>query len=190
MTGSAAGERKEYYSRQELANLLQSYCERENLLSATSKKLYIVDAHLSQLDAVASRQATTKTKKEVSRDVLLKSLLRHRHCTQHHAINGGKVKKGGVPSLTIVMESRQGRKSVTRITHLERFFTDAQHVDTIVDELKRKCAVSVSVGEVKGTKPGSSVELTVQGKKSGEAQEVLQKWGIKPSMIKVEDKTK
>ncbi|CCG82378.1 putative RNA binding protein Ligatin/Tma64 [Taphrina deformans PYCC 5710] len=170
------------YSRLELSGMMDRYYAAHGLVT-TNPKMITVDPEL--FHAVVPK---TSSQRQLSRDVLLRGLIRL--CAVHHRIDGGKIRKGPVPDLEIVMESRQGKKSVTRLLHLDRFLPSPTDVNLIMDELKRKCAVSVSIGEVKGTKPGSSVEVMVQGKKSTEVVEVLETWGVRKAWIKVLDKTK
>lgn len=170
----------EAISVQECNDLLQSYYESQKLVTENAK-LITLDPHLYHLLGKKTNQ------KALSRDVLLRNMLSM--STKYYRINDGKVKKGSPSPVSIIMESRQGRKSVTRVAHLEPYLTSAE-VDEMADALKKKCAVSVSLGEVKGAKPGTSIEILVQGKKSEEVTEVLNDWGIRKAWLKLEDKTK
>jgi translation initiation factor 1 (eIF-1/SUI1) len=52
-------------------------------------------------------------------------------------------RRGKAPKINIVLEKRQGRKTVTRIWGLEQFFLDPNE---LADELRNVCATSASVG--------------------------------------------
>lgn len=167
-------------SVEDCGNLLNSYYDKQNLVTENAK-LINLDPNLYHFLGKKTSQ------KALSRDVLLRNMLNL--STKYYQINDGKAKKGSPPPVSITMESRQGRKSVTRVAHLELYLSSAE-ADDISDALKKKCAVSVSLGEVKGAKPGTSIEIMVQGKKSEEVTEVLNDWGIRKAWIKLEDKTK
>lgn len=170
----------EYLTTDDIRSYLDEYLQKNKLITS-NPKLILLDPNVYHLLGNKTSQ------KQLSREILYRNMALA--CIKHYRINGGKIKKGSPPTIEITMESRQGRKAITRVSHLEAYF-NTREIESICNALKKKCAVSVSVGEVKGTKPGSTVEITIQGKKSQEAQAALEVRGISTGSIKVVDKSK
>lgn len=168
---------KDYLSEDDLRDALLSYYTKENLLT-TNPKMIKLDPQLFHL------LAPTTSQKQLSRDVLLRAMMAK--CLKYYRLNSQKVKKGSPPTIQIIIEQRSGRKSITRITQLDKYFFN-EDLEQICDEMKKRCAVSVSVGPAK---IGVGCEVTVQGKKSEDVSDILQHWGIRKSWLTVEDKSK
>ena len=156
-------ETKNLLSISDLHDALGKYATDHNLVNENPKMITI--------DAVLYHTLKpTSSQKQLSRDVLVKCM--QRCCDQYHSINAQKPRKGAPQKIILTTESRQGRKQVTKVSHLERYFA-TKEVQDLMDTLKRKCAGAVSLGEVKGSKPGTTVEIQIQGQKVQEAKEVL-----------------
>lgn len=96
-----------------------------------------------------------------------------------------KPKSGPPPKVTVVLERRQGKKSVTRIHGLEPFGVDSRQ---LADELQKVCAGSATVGQGTGLKPGL-LEVLVQGSQAAVVEKALARRGVGGKFIAVVDKT-
>jgi translation initiation factor 2D len=92
-------------------------------------------------------------------------------------------RKGHAPRIHIIMETRQGRKTVTRILGLPEFVIS---LDEMAEELRNTCATSASV--VEGV--AGRVEVMVQGPQSAAVISALESRGVKKQYILLEDKRK
>ena len=109
------------------------------------------------------------------------------------------IRKGKLPKINVVLEKRQGRKTVTRFWGLEAFFVNPTE---LADELRNTCATSASVT---GSSPDCNqlieamqtstpkqpmMEVLIQGPQTAAVVDALEKRGIKKSFIVVGDKRK
>jgi translation initiation factor 2D len=123
------------------------------------------------------------------RDKLLERLLDS--SSSYYTISTGtetQTRKGKPPKIHIVLEKRQGRKTVTRFSGLEAFFINPNE---LAEELRNTCATSASVGGLLGSSPKQPVmEVMIQGPQATAVIEALEKRGVKKTFILLEDKRK
>lgn len=114
-------------------------------------------------------------------------------CSPHHAIlrndqdtSDMKPRSGIIPKIEIILETRGGNKTATRVHGLEDYHIRAQ---PLADELRKTCAGSTSVEAWKaGGK--DKMEVMVQGPQKDAVVKALEKRGVDKRWIDVVDKTK
>lgn len=100
---------------------------------------------------------------------------------------GIKPKAGAPPKILVVLDTRQGKKTVTRVSGVEPFGVDPK---AMADELQRTCAGSASVSQLMGSSPKHPVmEITVQGPQQKAVGAYLEKRGVGARFVNVVDKT-
>jgi translation initiation factor 2D len=109
------------------------------------------------------------------------------------------IRKGKPPKISIVMEKRQGRKTVTRFWGLEAFFINP---NDMAEELRNACATSASVAgtptleitltlAVQGATPKLALsEVMIQGPQANSVIDALERRGVKKTFIVLQDKRK
>eukprot|EP00003_Mantamonas_plastica_P026333 TRINITY_DN5358_c0_g1_i9.p1 TRINITY_DN5358_c0_g1~~TRINITY_DN5358_c0_g1_i9.p1 ORF type:complete len:263 (-),score=100.87 TRINITY_DN5358_c0_g1_i9:549-1337(-) len=96
------------------------------------------------------------------------------------------VRKGAMPQVSIVAETRGGHKLVTRLSGLEPWNIDPKELAPLA---QKKFACSVSVADLTG-KNAKGKELTAQGNMIYQFRELLQDlFGLTDKMFDIEDKT-
>lgn len=162
--------------------LLNKYIETESLSQSGNKRIVTLDPVLSNALSISSSPGNEK------RDVLAQNLLQG--CSPYYTITTlegtSKPKPGTPPKISIVIENRQGKKTVTRVFGLEPF---GIHPKGLAEELQKMCAGSSTVGQAVGLKPGL-LEVMVQGSQGTIVGKVLEKRGIPPRWVEVIDKTR
>jgi len=94
-----------------------------------------------------------------------------------------KFRKGPIPTVEIRVETRQGRKQVTRIKGLEVFNIDAKQLAVYA---QKKWACSTSVQALESSKM-QNVEVLIQGNRSAEVSTYLTTaYGLPSNLIKIE----
>lgn len=180
---------KEFYSAEDLKELLSAYYSHNNLVTENSKMITL-DTHISHLLAPMS------THKTLSRDVLHRSLLQA--CSQHYRIinpyfsstpASKKIRSGPPPTILIKLETRNGKRATTKIINLQHYLATPE-IQELQDRLKVKCQASVSQGETNGGKPGMNMEIVVQGKWEVQVIAVLKEQRLNKEWVKIEDMTK
>lgn len=172
---------------------MTTYIQSSDLLMPANKRIVKLDPVLS--NAVLSQAATLDrellAKGTIPRDVLIDRVVSL--CAPFHSIlrNGEtlddpktKPKAGLAPKVGILLETRGGNKTVTRVFGFEPFFVNAQ---PLADELRKGCASSTSVEPFKG---GKGMEVMVQGPQKDAVVKALEKRGVMKAWIEVNDKTK
>jgi translation initiation factor 2D len=108
-------------------------------------------------------------------------------------------RKGKPPKIHVILEKRQGRKTVTRFWGLEAFFIKPNE---LAEELRNTCATSASVGGKlaihtvlilamhTSTPKQPLMEVLIQGPQTPAVIDALEKRGVKKAFIVVEDKRK
>ncbi len=108
-------------------------------------------------------------------------------------------RKGKPPKIHVILEKRQGRKTVTRFWGLEAFFINP---NALAEELRNTCATSASVGgnisictqltlAMNTSTPKQPVmEVLIQGPQTVAVVDALEKRGVKKTFIVIEDKRK
>ncbi|KAK1581066.1 hypothetical protein Q3G72_002737 [Acer saccharum] len=106
----------------------------------------------------------------------------------HHVVTRGSesvIRKGGLKTIQMVTERRQGNKKVTKVSGLETFLIEAE---ALASELQKKCACSTTVAELPGKK---GFEVIIQGGVIDDvAKHLVEQCGIPKRFIEVLDKTK
>jgi len=143
-----------------------------------------------KLDPILANTLFTSppTEQTHKRDVLSEKLVSS--CSPYYRITlpsgeEQKPKSGQVPKVSVVMEKRQGKKTVTRIFGLEPFGIDPKG---LAEELQRVCAGSATVGQGVGLKPGL-LEVMIQGSQSKVVERALEKRGVAGKLVSVLDKS-
>lgn len=165
-------------------------------MQPNNKRLVKLDPTLTNAlftNTTADAAELAKCKGVHKRDQLVERLVQS--CAPFYRVttNGGddgssgqqKPKSGPPPKVTVVLERRQGKKSVTRIHGLEPFGVDPRQ---LADELQKVCAGSATVGQGMGLKPGL-LEVLVQGSQSAVVAKALARRGVAAKFIAVVDKT-
>lgn len=179
----------------ELRPIVTSYLESENLISDTNKRLVTLNPFLSNtiFDGSTSLDREALAKGNVPRDTLLDRV--QAHCSPFHAIlrndeslDSIKPKSGSPPTIQIVLETRSGNKTVSKISGVEPFYIAPQ---PLAEELQKACASSTSVAQLVGSSPKAPVmEILVQGNQKDNVLRALEKRGVNKKWVEVLDKTK
>jgi len=99
-----------------------------------------------------------------------------------------KAKAGNAPKVQIILDTRSGNKTVTKLSGVEVFHINPQ---ALAEELQKVCASSTSVGHLIGSSPKNPVmEIMVQGPQKVSVIKALEKRGVNRQWIEVLDKTK
>lgn len=144
-------------------------------------------------DSQSSSDREVLAKGEVARDALMERVIQA--CSPFWVIlrsdqtaSDVKPKAGSPPKVQIVMETRSGNKTVTKISGLEVYHINPQ---PLADELQKACAGSTSVNQLVGSSPKNPVmEVMVQGPQSQPVIKALERRGVNRQWIDVVDKTK
>jgi translation initiation factor 2D len=125
------------------------------------------------------------------RDALIDRFIAH--CTPYHVIlrndediSAVKPRSGAAPKIEIILETRGGNKTATRVHGLEDYFLRAQ---PLADELRKTCAGSTSVESWTAGGKGK-MEVMVQGPQKEAVVKALEKRGVDKRWIEFLDKTK
>ena len=186
---------KALYLPTELRPIIAAYIESENLISNTNKRL----VNLNPILANAVFGSNTPLDREViakgsvPRDALIDRILQS--CSPFYAIlrnsdtrESVKAKAGNAPKVQIILETRSGNKTVTKVSGVEVFYIGPQ---PLADELQKACASSTSVGQLMGSSPKNPVmEIMVQGPQKDAVVKALERRGVSKQWIEVLDKTK
>ncbi|EXC32473.1 Eukaryotic translation initiation factor 2D [Morus notabilis] len=174
------------YSASDAIAVVYKYIENENLVKLTNKSIVVLDAILCDaLFKGAIKKGSTYPTEIHKKD--LGSTFINRMQAHHIVTRGGEsvVRKGGLKTIQIVTERRQGNKKVTKLSGMETFLIDA---DALASELQKKFACSTSVAELPGKK---GHEVLVQGGVIDDlAKHLIERYGIPKRYIEVLDKTK
>jgi len=185
---------KAFYTSTELRTTITTYIESQNLISPTNKRLVRLDPTLS--NSLFTSNATNIDAEILARGSLPRDALVDRFinaCSPCHAIlrndqdiSDVKPRSGIAPRIEIIMETRGGNKTATRVHGLEDYFIRAQ---PLADELRKTCAGSTSIEAWKaGGK--DKMEVMVQGPQKDAVMKALEKRGVDKRWIEVVDKTK
>ncbi|KAF2271911.1 uncharacterized protein EI97DRAFT_427338 [Westerdykella ornata] len=183
-----------YYTLKELRQLLSAYAEKENLVSPKNKRMIKINPQLA--DALLTSSAADDralAAGEIPIDALAERMQAasspfHAILRNEATIADAKPKAGLPPKIHIVLETRSGNKTVTKVSGLEAFYVSPQ---PLADELRKTCAGSTSVERLQGSSPKNPVmEVMVQGPQKDAVVRALGKRGVEPRWIEVVDKTK
>ncbi|KAF2462414.1 eukaryotic translation initiation factor SUI1 family protein [Lineolata rhizophorae] len=195
---AAKADTKAFYTAAELRPIVTTYIEAEDLISATNKRLVRVDPVLANAVFDGSAGAMDKevvAKGSVPRDTLIDRVIKA--CASYYVIlrNGetfdaatAKPRAGAAPKVHVVLETRSGNKTVTKVSGVEAYFVSPQ---PLADELRKACAGSTSVERLVGSSPKNPVmEVMVQGPQKDAVIKALEKRGVNKAWVEVVDKTK
>ncbi|KAL8110128.1 uncharacterized protein LOC141672571 [Apium graveolens] len=174
------------FSVSEATDVVFQYIEKENLVKPTNKSIVVLDAILCDalFKGTVKKGATYPT--EIHKKDLGSTFVNRMQA--HHRVTRGTesaVRKGGLKTIQILTERRQGNKKVTKFSGFESFLI---HADALASELQKKFACSTSVAELPGKK---GHEVLVQGGVIDDlAKHLVQQYGIPKKYIEVLDKTK
>ncbi|KAF2268924.1 hypothetical protein CC78DRAFT_509581 [Lojkania enalia] len=182
------------YTAAELKQILTSYIEAENLISEKNKRLVHINPQLA--DALlgssaadnAALAAGTIARNVLGELIVASSSPFHAIIRSSDDISDVKPKAGPPPKIHIVLETRSGNKTVTKVSGLEVYYIAPQ---PLTDELRKTCAGSTSVDLLKGSSPKNPVmEVMVQGPQKDAVIKALERRGVNKNWIEVVDKTK
>lgn len=186
---------KALYLPAELRPIIIAYIESENLISETNKRLVKLNPILANavFDGNSSLDREVIAKGSVPRDALIDRIVQS--CSPFWAIlrndetrENVKAKAGNAPKIYIVLETRSGNKTVTKLSGVEVFHINPQ---PLAEELQKACASSTSVNQLAGSSPKNPVqEIMVQGPQRDAIVKALEKRGVNRHWIEVLDKTK
>jgi len=186
---------KTFYLPTELRPIIATYVESENLVSSTNKRLINLNPILGNavFGGNSSLDREVIAKGSVPRDALIDRILQS--CSPFWAILRNdetretvKAKAGNAPKIQIILETRSGNKTVTKVSGVEVFRIGPQPLG---DELQKACASSTSVGHLIGSSPKNPVmEIMVQGPQKDAVVKALEKRGVSRQWIEILDKTK
>ena len=179
----------------EIRPIITSYIESEQLASPTNKRLVNLNPILASavFDGQSSMDREVLAKGSVPRDALIDRILQN--CSPYWAIlrnketrDDVKPKAGHGPSIQIVLETRSGNKTVSKVSGVETFYINPQ---PLAEELQKACASSTSVGQLVGSSPKNPVmEIMVQGPQKEVIIRALEKRGVRREWVDILDKTK
>ncbi|KAL7270727.1 hypothetical protein RUND412_006553 [Rhizina undulata] len=187
---------KDFYTPTDLKSQITRYIEKQELTHATNKRLVKLDPLLaSTLISDSSREDMDILKLgHIKRDVLAEKFIKS--CSPYYVVlkpsetvssPGVKPRAGAPPKIQILVETRQGKKSVTKVSGLEPFGVDPK---ALAEALQKLCAGSASVGQLVGSSPKNPVmEVMVQGPQKDIVTKVLEKKGVAGKYVVVVDKT-
>ena len=179
----------------EVRPIISAYIDSENLVSPSNKRLVNLNPILANavFDGQSSMDREVLAKGSVPRDALMERILQN--CSPYWAIlrndatrDDVKPKAGQAPSIQIILETRSGSKTVSKLSGVETFYINPQ---SLTEELQKACASSTSVGQLVGSSPKNPVmEIMVQGPQKDVIIKALEKRGVRKEWVEVLDKTK
>ncbi|KAF3917170.1 Ligatin [Dactylellina cionopaga] len=192
---------KSFYTASQLRETLYKYFASpdpkdpsETLVSATNARMVKINPILADLLLDDSRPADAKLLQvgQATRDLLAEKFVKaHQQYYRIISPSGeeSKPRAGQPPKVVLTLESRQGKKTVTRVKGMEVFGVD---VGKFMDELKAVAASSVTKAAVEGGGKAAEgmVEVMVQGDKSAEVERLLLKAGVRKMDLMVDNKLK
>lgn len=182
------------YTPAELKQLLLAYVEAENLVSEKNKRLIKINPQLadSLLGSSAADNAALASG-AIPRDALAERMITaaspfHAILRNNEDISDSKPKAGAPPKIQILIETRSGNKTVTKVSGVEPYHIAPQ---PLADELRKTCAGSTSVDRLQGSSPKNPVmEVMVQGPQKDAIIKALEKRGVNKNWVEIVDKTK
>ncbi|KAF2647454.1 hypothetical protein K491DRAFT_784710 [Lophiostoma macrostomum CBS 122681] len=182
------------YTPVELKQFLTAYIDSENLVSDKNKRLINLNPQIAN-SLLGSSAADDKALAAgtIARDALAERMVAaaspfHAILRNDDNIADTKPKAGAPPKVQIVLETRSGNKTVTKVSGLEVYYIAPQ---PLADELRKTCAGSTSVDRLQGSSPKSPVmEILVQGPQKDAVIKALEKRGVNRNWIEFVDKTK
>jgi translation initiation factor 2D len=182
------------YTPAELKQVLITYIESENLVSEKNKRLININPQIantvlgsSAADDKALAAGTIPRDQLAERFVAASSPF-HTILRNDANVADSKPKAGAPPKIQIVLETRSGNKTVSKVSGVEPYYIAPQ---PLADELRKTCAGSTSVDRLQGSSPKNPVmEVMVQGPQKDAIIKALEKRGVSRNWVEVVDKTK
>ena len=185
---------KAFYTPSELRTIIMSYIDSEKLAD-TNKRNVKLDPIIANavFDNSTPLDQEILAKGTVPRDALVDRI--QQCCSPFWSLLRGdetresvKAKAGRGPKIQIVLETRSGNKTVTKVSGVEVFHISPQALAT---ELQKTCASSTSVDQLAGSSPKNPVqEILVQGPQQDVVIKALEARGLRRQWIEVVNKTK
>lgn len=182
------------YTPAELKQILTAYIEAENLVSEKNKRLININPQLADsLLGTSAADNAALAAGAIARDALAERMVAasspfHSILRNDADLADAKPKAGAPPKIQIVMETRSGNKTVTKVSGVEPYYIAPQ---PLADELRKTCAGSTSVDRLQGSSPKNPVmEVMVQGPQKDAIIKALEKRGVHRNWVEVVDKTK
>jgi len=178
-----------YYNIAEVKDILWKYIAKNQLQHPTERSKVKLNPTLCDTIYKKSKGETGAYPAEVEKQDLLERFLDQ--LQPYHVVDTGDeestVKKGTLKPIQIMVEHRQGKKYVTKVTGMESFGIDA---DTLANDLKTLMAASTSISPLPG-KNNKNQEVMVQGRAMTElANHLMTTYSVPKKYIEVLDKTK
>lgn len=198
-----AGSTTTFFTSSQIRDNMNKYIESRNLTSSTNKRLVKVNEVLTNkvFDGTQPLDREVCIKGTVPRDAVVDRVIAG--CAHYYTIirksdlatsdasttaAEPKPKAGSPPKVKLVLETRGGNKTVTKISGLEAYFIPPT---LLADELRKSCAGATSVEQLQGSSPKNPVmEVMVQGPQKEAVMKALMRRGVKPFWVEVTDKTK
>lgn len=175
------------YTATELREVLFEYVKEHELVDPKRPKMVKIDAILC--DALLTKEEY-HTVDFLGRDQLVSRLVER--MLQYHTLEvpGQEplTRKGAAQPIHVIIEQRQGRKTVTRILGLEAFGISPE---AIGEELRKVCASSTALTALPNSTPKHpAYEVLVQGPQLKAVADMMLARGVPKKYIQVMDKTK
>ncbi|KAB2603695.1 eukaryotic translation initiation factor 2D [Pyrus ussuriensis x Pyrus communis] len=174
------------YSASDATDIVFTYVEKENLVKPSDKSIVVLDPILCDALFKGAIKKGAMYPTEIHKGDLGAAFVNRMQA--HHVVTRGSesvVRKGGLKTIQIMTERRQGNKKVTKLSGLESFLVDPE---ALASELQKKFACSTTVAELPGKK---GHEVLVQGGVIDDlAKHMIEQYGIPKRYIEVLDKTR
>lgn len=185
-----------YYISSEIRDIVTAYIEHEQLINPKNKRIISLNPFLANavFDGKGAQDKEVLAKGTVPRDILIERVIAG--CSPYHIMQRNsatsseppKPKSGSPPKITILLETRSGNKTVTKVSGLEAYYINP---GPLAEELRKTCAGSTSVERLQGSSPKTPImEVMVQGPQKDAVTKALEKRGVEKRWIEVVDKTK
>ncbi|KAE9969965.1 hypothetical protein BLS_004102 [Venturia inaequalis] len=185
-----------YFISSEIRDIVTAYIEHEQLVNPKNKRIISLNPFLANavFDGKGAQDKEVLAKGTVPRDILIERVIAG--CSPYHIMQRNsatsseppKAKSGSPPKITILLETRSGNKTVTKVSGLEAYYINPV---PLAEELRKTCAGSTSVERLQGSSPKTPImEVMVQGPQKDAVTKALEKRGVEKRWIEVVDKTK
>ena len=193
---AANASRADLYLSSEIREIVKTYLEAENLINADNKRLVNIDPVLGEalLDPSNKIDAEVLRKGTIPRDTLLDRIVL-KCCSPYYVITRNdqpresvRAKAGQPPNIKIILETRSGNKTATKVSGLEFY-----HIRPTLfkEELQKVCASSTTMGLLSGSSPKDNLqEIMLQGPQKDAIIKALEKRGVRKDWVDFTDKKK
>lgn len=180
-----------YYNGKEIAELMNKYISKKDLVNPRNKRTVVLDDLLTNLLITNRDQGRV-----FPRDKIVPHFLKY--FTECYKILGSDESpdevdllqdppiKGSVPKIKIISEYKLGRKIITRTSNFENY--NIVTPNELAQYLKLKCSGSTTIGSCKENP--KLQEVTVQGPHISTVTKFFTEHGVSPLYIESADRTK